>query len=269
MGILTQRSTETMQTNVMYKKLIDRGIITIPLAKGTKRPMVRWGQYLLKKPAPEIMLQWFIDRPDCDVAILTGMLSGVMCLDFDKPPYINGLFTKTPSGGRHYFYKHESHHRHSLGVRNGLDIPYIVKIYGNPTINKEHMPINGSAPLRTTTQNSKFIAGTDIPEMKHFEKCDFIHWFRARRNYDSWGSRYSLARSYAANVACAKDPDLRLGNDYQHQDTIIASLLKPHTCRTIVSSGYPCQYFDRYSGFCTRDYKSKSPYGLALQECRK
>lgn len=249
----------------MLKFLIfDLGYILIPLHPNEKRPLVKWGQYTINKPEPEVILGWFHKFPTADFGILTGRFSGVMALDFDKPPYLDeGEYTQTPSGGRHYFYKWQEHHRHGLGVRDGLDIPYIVKLYAFPKINPGDMPINGTSNEVRVDGNSQFVEDDDKPDMEDLEVCDFISWFRQRRGDSLWDGRYPLARAYASNTIQAENPDLDLGPGYRHTETIVGSVKKPITCTTIVRSGFECPNYDRWSGLCKRTMKSTTPYGLA------
>jgi len=99
------------------------GFSVVPcLLDGTKKPMIKWGEYQERKPTDTEMRHWFESRR-IGIALVQGAVSGnTEVLDFDSP----GAYTefrelcashgylallescgevKTPSGGRHVYYR--------------------------------------------------------------------------------------------------------------------------------------------------------------------
>lgn len=241
--------------------------ILIPLHPNTKIPLVKWGAYIHKRPAPGIIEHWFNYWPQADTALLTGAHTGLICLDYDLPPYPEqGLYTQTPSNGRHYFYPWQNDHEHSIACKPGLDIPYIVKLYAPPQINPLPLPVDITPHTRPKTPTLPI--NRQLAELRHFANCDFITWFQKQRLDTHWTGRYHLARAYASNMAFCTTPDFSLGPDYRHEDKIYASLQRPITCFRIWNYGYHCPNMDYPIGMCQKRAGISSPYGLALKQSR-
>jgi hypothetical protein len=72
-GLLTKAALD-------YRRL---GWSVIPIAPRGKQPLVRWQVYQHRQPhAPEVS-DWFRQWPDANLAIVTGVVSGLVVLDVD------------------------------------------------------------------------------------------------------------------------------------------------------------------------------------------
>lgn len=253
-----------MTDTAPIQQCLDAGYVLIPLHPGTKQPKIRWGHLINSPPTHEEQLLYLAEQQPCDIGILTGKPSGIIALDYDAPPYpATGAYTRTPSGGRHYWYGYHKNDRHGLGVRPGLDIPHIIKLYALPVINTGRIPIQPqphpeSGKVRTDPWDE------DSPDFSFIRSCSFIDWFINKRDDDKWEGRYPLARAYASNVTYCECPDTRLGNDYRHEPYIYRSLNRPIRCETISSFGYTCPHMSTFTGVCKLTGAS-TPYGFAIR----
>lgn len=56
----------------------------MPIIRGKrKKPAVTWKQYQTKLPTAKEVRRWWKDFPDANIGVITGKLSGIMCVDFD------------------------------------------------------------------------------------------------------------------------------------------------------------------------------------------
>lgn len=247
-------------------KLAALGYNIIPLIKGTKKPLIKWKNFKYERINSTIIENVF-KRTNADIGIITGESSGIICLDFDKPPYLpDGYrYTETPSGGRHYWFKYQSSDEHRLAVRDGLDIPWVVKLYAPPVINEGCIKDHVTLPTKIITQTTaeKYVGPRNNIQMKHIDHCYFIQWFKERR-HTPWENRYALARAYVSNVIQTTDADLYLGPDYRHTEQIISNIQKPHYCETIHSM-QPCPFFNATTSSCMKRANVFSPLGLAMK----
>lgn len=249
--------------NLLAEAIVVRGYTCIPLAEGTKVPLVAWKDLQVRKASEHEMRAWFERFPYADIGLVTGVASGLIALDFDHGPFINGKHNATPSGGRHYFYRYTPGDRRGLSVRPGLDIPWIVRLYAMPDVNDEPIPIQPDAPMTRPSSQHTFNDSTPPPATA-MDACAFVRWFKVRRDED-WPNRYALARAYASNAAACEGADRRLGNDYRHEAAIYSNLSKPISCAQIVRNGYPCPHFDLWSDTCRKAAGVTTPFGLATR----
>lgn len=97
-----------------------------------KKPLIAsWREYQKKFPADEEINRWFSDPNTKGIAVVTGVLSGLVVLDIDKgadttsmelPPTV---IAKTGGGGLHHYYKYPrgKNIRNSAGkIRDHVDI---------------------------------------------------------------------------------------------------------------------------------------------------
>jgi hypothetical protein len=91
-----------------------RGWAVLPIAPGTKRPLVPWEKYQHRHPTEAEVVGWWTRWPDAQVAIVTGAVSGLVVLDEDGPEAQEALRDKhlpaTPtvrtSKGWHRYFRH-------------------------------------------------------------------------------------------------------------------------------------------------------------------
>lgn len=92
---------------------LDRGWPVIP-ANG-KLPMVAWAAYQHELPTTVQLTEWFGSGNDCNLAVITGRLSGLVVVDCDSEhdslwwqatyPWTR-LSVTTGRGGAHYYYRY-------------------------------------------------------------------------------------------------------------------------------------------------------------------
>src|ERR1700688_3959403 len=64
---------------------LGRGWRPIPIVPGGKSPSLRsWEEYQKRSPTEAEVTQWFTERPNANVAILTGQASGIVAIDIDS-----------------------------------------------------------------------------------------------------------------------------------------------------------------------------------------
>jgi hypothetical protein len=103
-----------------------------------KRPIVRWQKYQQHLPSEEQLRAWLRRRPDANLAIVTGAVSGLVVLDVDPRhggiaslsrwerqhgELPNTLEAQTGGGGRHLYFAHPGGElRNRVGLAPGLDL---------------------------------------------------------------------------------------------------------------------------------------------------
>ncbi len=91
-------------------------LVCFPVARNSKRPLVRWKEYQHRRPTDEEQAEWTRRFPDANVGAVTGAISGIIVLDVDTrrngaqavqghavPPT---RVIRTPSGGAHFYFQH-------------------------------------------------------------------------------------------------------------------------------------------------------------------
>jgi hypothetical protein len=92
---------------------IERGFSIIPIKKGTKESRIKWREYQQRQPRSDEVDQWFKQWPEDQIALVTGMVSGIAVIDADGPAGIQWLKKNLPATsvyqkthkGWHAFYK--------------------------------------------------------------------------------------------------------------------------------------------------------------------
>ena len=107
------------------------GLSVIPVG-GDKRPLVKWQQYQSRLATEDEVAAWFQRRPDANIGIVTGAVSGLAVIDFDPghdPWPAEGhelpadVVVRTPRGGSHHYVKHVPGVRNSASkVAKGVDV---------------------------------------------------------------------------------------------------------------------------------------------------
>ncbi|MDH3689703.1 MAG: bifunctional DNA primase/polymerase [Gammaproteobacteria bacterium] len=98
-----------------------RGWSVIPLRPQNKRPAIRWQGYQCRRADSTQICQWLRHRPNANIAIVTGEISGFLVLDIDPKhggdeslrelEKIHGPLRRTVEatsggGGRHIYFAH-------------------------------------------------------------------------------------------------------------------------------------------------------------------
>ncbi|MCX7629357.1 MAG: bifunctional DNA primase/polymerase [Geminicoccaceae bacterium] len=115
----------------------ERGWSVIPLRPRDKRPLLRWEAFQHRRPEPEEIRAWFATRPDANLGVVTGTISGLVVLDVDPArggneslaalearfgPLPPTLVVETGGGGRHLYFHHPGGLPCAVGIRPGLDL---------------------------------------------------------------------------------------------------------------------------------------------------
>ena len=110
---------------------LEAGLSVIPVGRD-KRPRLRWQRFQQELATPDEAEGWFRRWPDAQLALVTGRLSGVDVVDFDRadaawPPDHHELPTdvvvRTGGGGLHYYVRHCEGVRNSAGaLAEGVDV---------------------------------------------------------------------------------------------------------------------------------------------------
>ena len=97
-----------------------------------KKPPIAWLPYQTQKATEDEIKQWFTDKPDMRLAIVTGAISNLTIFDCDTPEAIEQIesilpdnfrvpIATSPRGGRHYYFQHEAQIPNKAGVAAGID----------------------------------------------------------------------------------------------------------------------------------------------------
>jgi hypothetical protein len=114
------------------------GWSVIPIAHRGKQPLIRWQVFQHRRPDPTEIAEWFTHWPDANLAVVTGVVSGLVVLDLDpqhggeasiaqlertKGPLAETVEARTGGGGRHFYFAHSGEIlRNRVGIAPGLDL---------------------------------------------------------------------------------------------------------------------------------------------------
>ena len=62
---------------------LDLGFSVVPVKRADKTPYIKWTEFQTRQPTPEEVERWWSIWPDANVAIITGSVSGIYCVDAD------------------------------------------------------------------------------------------------------------------------------------------------------------------------------------------
>jgi len=97
-----------------------------------KKPPIGWLPYQTQKATENEIEQWFTNKPDMRLGIVTGRISNLTVVDCDIPEAIEQIESMlpenfrvpiaiSPRGGRHYYFQHEAQIPNKAGVAIGID----------------------------------------------------------------------------------------------------------------------------------------------------
>lgn len=94
-------------------EFIERGWSVIPTSPTTKKPLIEWAEHQHRPPTEE-EVERFFEPPYTNVALVTGVVSGIVVVDADDEDaiaycYANGLSSPVSvrtRRGRHFYFKH-------------------------------------------------------------------------------------------------------------------------------------------------------------------
>lgn len=94
-------------------RLLERGWSIFPVGHD-KKPLIKWARYQQRLPSESELRSWFAES-DANIAVATGLISGVIVLDVDGEKgeeaiaglhFPEGPVAQTGGGGYHYWFKH-------------------------------------------------------------------------------------------------------------------------------------------------------------------
>jgi hypothetical protein len=110
----------------------------IPVESRGKRPLIPWQVYQHRLSDPTEVAEWFRRWPDANIAIVTGVVSGLVVLDLDPRhgadaslqelqrehgPIPETVVALTGGGGRHLYFAHPGETlRNRVGLAAGVDL---------------------------------------------------------------------------------------------------------------------------------------------------
>jgi hypothetical protein len=109
---------------------LKQGLSVIPVKTKGKTPLVDWKIYTQRKPTQEEILKWFQNQPNVNVGIVTGEISGLICVDLDGQEGIEEAKrlelvsnAEVITGkGKHLYYKWQSNIQNAVRIKPGIDI---------------------------------------------------------------------------------------------------------------------------------------------------
>ncbi len=119
-------------------RYLERNWAVIPIEPRGKRPLVSWLEFQSRCPTQAEVMRWFEQRPNANVGIVTGAVSGVVVLDVDERhggfeslsqleilhgPLPLTAEALTGGGGRHLYFTHPGGIVHNrVAVAPGIDV---------------------------------------------------------------------------------------------------------------------------------------------------
>lgn len=132
---MTRRRSACRQAALRYAA---RGWSVVPVEPAGKRPIVPWLELQQRRATPAEIETWYALRPDANVAIVTGAISGLVVVDVDVlrggpasveawvrahgplPATVEAL---TGGGGRHLYFRHPGRPTaNRAGLAAGVDL---------------------------------------------------------------------------------------------------------------------------------------------------
>jgi hypothetical protein len=117
---------------------LERGWAVVPAGERAKRPVVPWQKFQHERPTEHQVRTWFERRPEANIAVVTGEISGIVVVDVDPghggtdslaamegrhgalPDTVEAV---TGGGGRHLYFAHPGHEvRNRAGLAPGIDL---------------------------------------------------------------------------------------------------------------------------------------------------
>lgn len=150
------------------------GWSVVPVASGSKRPLVLWHDYQKERPTAGQIREWYRRWPDAGVAIVTGAVSRLAVLDVDvghgghesldelerrHGPLPRTVEARTGGGGRHlYFAWAAGELRNRTGIAPGLDL----RAEGGLVVAPPSLHVSGR---RYEWESARDPAGTELASM--------------------------------------------------------------------------------------------------------
>ena len=139
--VLWRKKTSGSLSGLLLKAALDYGRLewsVIPIEPRGKRPLIPWEVYQHRRPEVPEIAEWFARWPDANIAIVTGVVSGLVVLDLDPRhdaeasleqlqrvhgPLADTVEALTGGGGRHLYFAHPGSITHNrVGIAPGIDL---------------------------------------------------------------------------------------------------------------------------------------------------
>lgn len=114
------------------------GLSVIPIESRGKRPLIRWEVYQYRRTDAAEIAEWFRRWPDANIAVVTGIVSGLVVLELDPTqgadvslaelarehgPFPETVEARTGGGGRHLYFAHPGDiTSNRVGFVRGIDL---------------------------------------------------------------------------------------------------------------------------------------------------
>jgi putative DNA primase/helicase len=129
MNNVNENKFKTLLDWALYYESLNLSVI--PVGKD-KRPKEAWSKYQKERASQEKIKDWWKRYPDANIGIITGGISNIVVLDFDKKHNRSSrefklpvtACSKTGNDGEHFFFKHpkfEIKNSTSIDGKEGLD----------------------------------------------------------------------------------------------------------------------------------------------------
>ena len=139
--MLWRKRTSGPSSGVLTKAALDYcrlGWSVIPIESRGKRPLIRWQVHQYRCAEPPEIGEWFSRWPDANLAVVTGIVSGLVVLDLDPRHgadaslqqfeqehggFVQTIEARTGGGGRHLYFAHPGEMtRNRVGIAPGVDL---------------------------------------------------------------------------------------------------------------------------------------------------
>lgn len=193
------------------------GWSVIPVEPRGKRPLIRWQVYQYRRTDSAEIAEWFRRWPDANIAVVTGIVSGLIVLDLDPRHGADASLEQlerehgrlaetvealTGGGGRHLYFAHPGDiMRNRVGIAPGVDLrgnggyimaPPSVHASGEP-YRWEHSPdVSRLAPLPDWLR--------EVPDDRTRRGHPLSHWRHLLREGVAEGERNDTIASLAGHL---------------------------------------------------------------------
>jgi hypothetical protein len=193
------------------------GWSVIPIESRGKRPLIRWQVYQHRHPDTTEVATWFQRWPDANIAVVTGIGSGLVVLDLDPRhgadaslqqlerkygPIAKTVEARTGGGGRHLYFAHTRDMLHNrVGIAPGVDLRgdggYVV---APPSVHASGEPYRWDCspvvcPLAPLPEWLR-----EAPEERSRRGRPLSHWRRLLREGVAEGERNNSIASLAGHL---------------------------------------------------------------------
>ena len=148
-------------------KYLGLGFSVIPLAPRSKTPLLDWKPYQSRRASESEIREWFTQRPDANLGVVTGAISRICVADLDGPEGLQqaqnlGLSSMTQSltgNGKHLWYRNPI-----VPVQNA------VRIYPGIDVRGQNGYVVVPPSVHESGRRYRFLRPLNIKELQEFPK---------------------------------------------------------------------------------------------------